>query len=106
MLRNSIAHVERTQPLGRVMAKAPRAAKRVGHRGYASESEGKSFKGQLYDSTAQRLQRERADQLRFAEIRAAQKGSGGSPVWMVPLGISSKLHTCSESPQAHNSQSY
>ncbi|KAI5252460.1 FAD-binding domain-containing protein [Aureobasidium subglaciale] len=85
MLSKSIARVESMQQLGRTAAKAPRAARRVGNRGYASESEGKSFKGQLYDSTAQRLQRERADQLRFAEVRAAQKGSGGSPVWMVPL---------------------
>ncbi|KEQ67270.1 FAD-binding domain-containing protein [Aureobasidium melanogenum CBS 110374] len=85
MLRNGIVHIERTQTLNRTLTKAPRAVRRVGRRGYASEEEAKSFKGQLYDSTAQRLQRERADQLRFAEIRAAQKSSGGSPVWMVPL---------------------
>jgi D-lactate dehydrogenase (cytochrome) len=88
MFRNSI---HQARQLSRAVATAPRGATRVGGRvrvrAYASESEAKSFKGQLYDSTAQRLQRERADQQRFAQIRAAQKGPGGSPVWVVPLGI-------------------
>lgn len=87
MLRNGVVRLEKTQ-IGRAVARAPRSTRRVGQRGYATENEGKSsFKGQLYDSTAQRLQRERADQLRFAEIRAAQKGSGGTPAWVVPLGM-------------------
>jgi hypothetical protein len=38
----------------------------------AAEPEGRSFKGQLYDSTYARLQRERAEQKRFAEMRAGQ----------------------------------
>jgi hypothetical protein len=32
----------------------------------------RSFKGQLYDSTYQRLQREKAEQLRVEELRAGQ----------------------------------
>lgn len=56
-------------------------------RAYASESgDGKTFKGQLYDSTHQRLQREKADQVRYAQIRGAQRNTGGSPIWVVPLG--------------------
>lgn len=87
MLRGTFSHLEKVQQLGRSAARAPRTLRRLGQRNYASEGEGKSFKGQLYDSTAQRLQRERADQLRFAELRAAQKGSGGTPAWVVPLGV-------------------
>lgn len=41
----------------------------------ATQEEGRSFKGQLYESTAQRLQRERAEQARFAKQR--ELGSGG-----------------------------
>ncbi|KAF2493996.1 FAD-binding domain-containing protein [Lophium mytilinum] len=46
-------------------------------RSYASAPEegGKSFKGQLYESTAQRIQKEREEQVRFATKR--QLGSGG-----------------------------
>jgi D-lactate dehydrogenase (cytochrome) len=101
MLRNATIRAERLQQLGGATTKTSRTARRVGQRGYASESEGKSFKGQLYDSTAQRLQRERADQLRFAEIRAAQKGSGGSPIWMVPLGIFCSRSCLLRIQQAH-----
>ena len=63
---------------------------RIQHRGtrrtYASQpAEEKSFKGQLYDSTHQRLLRERAEQARFAEIREARR-PGGAPAWVAPLG--------------------
>lgn len=37
--------------------------------------EGRSFKGQLYNSTAERLAKERAEQLRFAKER--NEGAGG-----------------------------
>ncbi|KAF4553358.1 D-lactate dehydrogenase-like protein 1 [Elsinoe fawcettii] len=53
-------------------------------RSYASDSE-KSFKGQLYDSTQARVQRERAEQDRFAAIRAAQQRPVGAPIWATPL---------------------
>ncbi|GAB7353227.1 hypothetical protein MBLNU459_g3745t2 [Dothideomycetes sp. NU459] len=69
-------------------ARLPRstAARHVSRRSYASESgESKSFKGQLYDSTHQRIQREKAEQARFAQIRGAQKTAGGAPAWIVPL---------------------
>lgn len=36
--------------------------------------ERKSFRGQLYESTAQRLERERAEQRRFANERGADRG--------------------------------
>ena len=76
-----------SQQIGRAATRSWRPARQVGQRRYASESGEKSFKGQLYDSTAQRLQRERADQARFAELRAAQKSSGGTPAWVVPFGM-------------------
>lgn len=46
-------------------------------RGYATQKddEGSSFKGQLYQSTHDRLQRERAEQARFANIRDGQRAS-------------------------------
>lgn len=58
----------------------------------ASEDFGRTFKGQLYDSTAARLQRERADQARFAQLRAQGKeaGSYGAPVWVTPLSTTSR----------------
>lgn len=60
---------------------------RCSRRSYASETDnGKSFKGQLYDSTHQRLIRERAEQARFAAIREGRKG-GGAPAWVTPLGM-------------------
>lgn len=37
--------------------------------------EGKSFKGQLYESTAVRLERERREQARFSKVR--NEGAGG-----------------------------
>ena len=40
----------------------------------ALKEEQRSFKGQLYESTAQRLQRERVEQARFAKLR----GEGGA----------------------------
>lgn len=68
-----------TQPLGRLL-------RRPAQRAYASESgDGRSFKGQLYESTHQRLQRERAEQARFAQIREAQRSTGGAPAWVTPL---------------------
>jgi len=53
-------------------------------RAYASE-ERPTFKGQLYESTQARLERERAEQARFARIRAEQKPAGGAPIWMTPI---------------------
>jgi len=49
-------------------------------RRYASSEEGKSFKGQLYESTAERLHKERAEQLRFAQQRRQGQGwvAGGA----------------------------
>ena len=57
-------------------------------RGYAADpkqNERESFKGQLYQSTNERLSRDRAEQARFAEHRESQK-SRSSPPWLVPLG--------------------
>ncbi|KAI9806572.1 MAG: D-lactate ferricytochrome c oxidoreductase [Piccolia ochrophora] len=54
------------------------AIHRPGWRCYSSTPEGerKSFKGQLYNSTAQRVQRERDEQQRYAEDREKQTGGG------------------------------
>jgi hypothetical protein len=49
------------------------------------QEEKDSFKGQLYQSTAERLQRDKAEQARFAGHREAQKARG-SPPWLVPFG--------------------
>jgi hypothetical protein len=50
------------------------------------KEEKESFKGQLYQSTAERLQRDKAEQARFAEHREAQRARS-SPPWLVPFGI-------------------
>lgn len=52
----------------------------------AKKEEKESFKGQLYQSTAERLQRDKAEQARFAGHREAQKARS-SPPWLVPLGM-------------------
>ena len=58
----------------------------IGRRWYTNEKEEReSFKGQLYQSTHERVQREKADQERFAQHREAQKASGGSYGLVVPL---------------------
>ncbi|KAI9682349.1 MAG: D-lactate ferricytochrome c oxidoreductase [Caeruleum heppii] len=57
----------------------------------AKEHESRSFKGQLYGSTAQRLQRERAEQRRFAEQRG--EGSGGRYAAITFVILASSL-TC------------
>ncbi|KAI6912609.1 FAD-binding domain-containing protein, partial [Hortaea werneckii] len=59
----------------------------IARRCYATNpDEGKEdFKGQLYQSTNERVDRERAEQARFAQIREAQKAARGSPGWMVPF---------------------
>lgn len=48
----------------------------------------KSFQGQLYDSTQQRVIREKAEQARFAEIRESRKAARGSGAWVPPFGMS------------------
>lgn len=57
-------------------------------RWYASEEESKNpdFKGQLYTSTNERVERERKDQERFAQAREQQKAAQGNSLWAVPLG--------------------
>ena len=62
-----------------------------GRRGYAAESkdtkeEREDFKGQLYQSTNERVTRERAEQARFALLRETQRNARGSPAWLVPFG--------------------
>lgn len=52
----------------------------------AEKAEKESFKGQLYQSTAERLQRDKAEQARFAGHREAQKARS-SPAWLVPFGM-------------------
>ncbi|KAK5121063.1 hypothetical protein LTR85_005547 [Meristemomyces frigidus] len=59
----------------------------TGRRRYATQEKGEKedFKGQLYQSTNERVERERAEQARFSQIRAAQKASQGRPAWLVPF---------------------
>jgi len=67
----------------------------VGRRGYATEEgkeERQDFRSQLYHSTNERVERERAEQARFSRLHAAQKGGGrGAPAWLVPFGGVSSL---------------
>ena len=55
-----------------------------------SESEPKkdkdSFKGQLYQSTQERVIREREEQARFTRYREAEKAAKGGAPWVIPLG--------------------
>lgn len=59
-------------------------------RWYAADSkeERESFKGQLYQSTHERVQRERADQERFARQRDEEKASNSSFGLYVPISTS------------------
>ena len=59
----------------------------VGRRWYADgqQQERESFKGQLYASTHERVQREKADEARFAEYREAQKSRTSLGI-AVPIG--------------------
>ncbi|KAK3670146.1 D-lactate ferricytochrome c oxidoreductase [Recurvomyces mirabilis] len=93
-----MAHVQSSrQILRQQISGAPqvrlcsRAAAR-GRRGYATEDreERESFKGQLYQSTNERVDREREQQARYARIREAQKAARGRP-WMVPFVLTMGL---------------
>ena len=53
-------------------------------RAYATD-ERPDFKGQLYQSTNERVERERAEQARFAATREADKTARGSPPLLLPL---------------------
>ena len=67
-----------SQALGPVPLKASLCLRRPLHTSRpAREQQRSSFKGQLYESVAQRLERERAEQQRFAKIRG--EGGGGRP---------------------------
>ena len=67
----------------------------ISRRWYASDEkeERESFKGQLYQSTHERVQREKADQERFAQHRDAQKASGSSFGLVIPFGMSPIVDT-------------
>ncbi|KAK3055120.1 D-lactate ferricytochrome c oxidoreductase [Extremus antarcticus] len=64
-------------------------AQTSGVRRYATEEkeERESFKGQLYHSTHERVQRERADEERFARHRDAEKASGSSLGMAIPIAL-------------------
>lgn len=75
---------------------ACRGSRTVSRRFYATEQkqdgESESFKGQLYQSTNERLQREREDQARFAQQREAEKARRGNGAWVIPMGTDA--HRC------------
>ncbi|KAI7456868.1 hypothetical protein KC351_g18885, partial [Hortaea werneckii] len=72
LLRRKLLDPSRSRPHSWT---APAIARRC----YATNpDEGKEdFKGQLYQSTNERVDRERAEQARFAQIREAQKAARG-----------------------------
>lgn len=68
-----------------------RVAQLQSRRWYAEEKEEakeekKGFHGQLYNSVYERVQRERADEERFANHRARMRAEQISPMWFVPFG--------------------
>lgn len=50
------------------------------------EEERESFKGQLYQSTHERILREKEDQARFAQHREAEKAARGNSGLIIPVG--------------------
>lgn len=61
----------------------------AGQRFYATEKKGEereTFKGQLYQSTHERVQREKEEQARFAAQRENQKAASSSGAWFIPVG--------------------
>ncbi|GAM87285.1 hypothetical protein ANO11243_053070 [Dothideomycetidae sp. 11243] len=83
-VRTTTARLPRTHGSRTTAAAASRRV--ASRRGYSSDSSGdKSFKGQLYDSTQARVQRERAEQERFAALRAQRQRVAGAPIWATPL---------------------
>ncbi|KAK4551842.1 D-lactate ferricytochrome c oxidoreductase [Recurvomyces mirabilis] len=84
MLRRQVSGAPQARISSRVVAR--------GRRGYATEEreERESFKGQLYQSTNERVDREREQQARYARIREAQKAARGRP-WMVPFVLTMGL---------------
>jgi len=82
----ALGNVRKCPTLSRYVFQRARPAHR---RSYVSaQEEGRSFKGQLYESTAQRLQRERAEQARFAKQR--ELGSGGKSASLL-FGMDTKF---------------
>lgn len=63
------------------------------------KQEERSFKGQLYESTSQRLQRERAEQARFAKERGESKGGRNAAITFGKLSsihdVEHRLMACS-----------
>ncbi|EME83353.1 uncharacterized protein MYCFIDRAFT_174809 [Pseudocercospora fijiensis CIRAD86] len=60
----------------------------AGKRFYATEKKGEereTFKGQLYQSTHERVQREKEEQARFAAQREEQKAASSSGAWFIPV---------------------
>lgn len=63
----------------------------LGRRCYAADAkkekeERETFRGQLYESTSERVTRDKAEQARFAEYRETHKARS-SPAWLVPFGM-------------------
>lgn len=60
-----------------------------GRRAYATEEKDpngrESFKGQLYQSTHERVVREKQDQARFAAQREQEKAANSSGIWFIPI---------------------
>lgn len=89
MSRSSLSPRLLRQRLLRGRTPARAATQPVQRRGYAKAAEDKedeaarereSFKGQLYQSTNERVGRERHQQARFAQLREAQRQSRASPL--------------------------
>ncbi|KAL2349990.1 D-lactate dehydrogenase [Cryomyces antarcticus] len=78
-----------TSPRCLQTGRTPTYSGHIGRRHYANVAEeGRSFKGQLYDSTAARLQRERAEQARFASQRTLGTGGRGLATTFMVLSAS------------------
>ena len=90
MARRSISHqaLQRQLPIFAQSGVQICRVQANGRRFYASgdREERESFKGQLYQSTHERVQREKDEQARFAQHRDAERASSGSFGLVIPLG--------------------
>lgn len=80
-LRLLAAPARSTVCLQRVLARQRRRWQSTDNKNETRES--RSFKGQLYDSAAERLQRERVERMRFAKERPERLGA-----WSMAMSFS------------------
>lgn len=76
----SLLRISRPLRIGQPIVPQCLVARRYASKGSKDESEGLSFKGQLYESTHERVLKEKAERAKYSAIRDAR-----------PQGVSSQL---------------